>query len=505
MMPTQEIYSFTNAAKQADHLPFDRSVGGTARAILQMEVDLGLLNDETFGPFARLVWEASRFGVHSHLKKRFSGHEVAHTPTESFRQMKALGLVRWSVGILRNTLLHSWFWAPRRREWLIVQHARKRLRSAGLYEDVYTQDLLGEIPEKNRVVLDPPYHWTHYAQEATGIWYTEATIVLCWILRPFLRSRISRDIPTVRRLSKAVNPYLSPVYGEDIDVSPLLLAKASSIRRAVAAHRLMLRWLLPRKIMLVCSYGLEALVSAARSLRIPVVELQHGVVTPEHLGYAVPSGKAKKASPDYILTFGSYWKDTVPWPVDKTRTITLGYPYFERTQAELGHVPKSKSVVIISQGQIGWQLSKFAVRLAKQMNGSVNVVYKLHPGEVARWQKIYPWLVDAQDSGTMSIVDGNEPTLYELLVSAQWQIGVNSTALFEGIGLGCATYLVDLPGIEYMQPLIASGAAQVISEPEDIDWTGTAVEINPDDFFAPRWRESLQQLLKMSLVSRADD
>jgi hypothetical protein len=44
--------------------------------------------------------------------------------------------------------------------------------------------------------------------------------------------------------------------------------------------------------------------------------------------------------------------------------------------------------------------------------------------------------------------------LYEQLANSEFQAGVFSTALYEGIEFNCKTILLDLPGIEYMDNFI---------------------------------------------------
>ena len=48
------------------------------------------------------------------------------------------------------------------------------------------------------------------------------------------------------------------------------------------------------------------------------------------------------------------------------------------------------------------------------------------------------------------------------------QIGVFSTALYEGVGLCCNTFLYNLNGLEYMKDLIDSGHAKVLSSDTDV-------------------------------------
>lgn len=492
-------------AKDADAFRksvFMPTVRGTSQAIKQMEVDLGLLNDQTFGLFARLVWESVRFRVHTQLKQRFAGQEVAHTATESFRHMDYARRVRWGVRFIWSALWFGWISAPRGREWLVLQNARKRLRQDKCYEDVYTSDLVDQIPSRGRVILDPPYHWHHFSPRPHKAWHAETALILGWISKPWAGLTLAAHAREVRRMSAAVSAYLSQVFSVGLDFWPTFDWQRRAFAQATISYRLMFRWLRPSKVLFLVSYGRESMVLAARSLGIPTVELQHGVVTPEHLGYAFHPGTTKISFPDYVLLFGDYWRRTVPWPIAGNRLISIGYPYYEKTREAVAAVEDQNRVVIISQGTIGRELSKFAVALASGIRKDMEIVYKLHPGEVARWRTIYPWLFKAHKTGLITVVDSDHPGLYELLASAHWQIGVNSTAIFEGIGLGCITYLVDLPGIEYMEPLIQARAARVVSEPTEIDWSPSEISVDPDDLFAPNWLCNFRQFLQAPLVLR---
>ncbi len=55
---------------------------------------------------------------------------------------------------------------------------------------------------------------------------------------------------------------------------------------------------------------------------------------------------------------------------------------------------KKKQIIFISQGITGKELSKKAVELSDNNNG-YKIIYKLHPGEFAEWDKEYPWLATA--------------------------------------------------------------------------------------------------------------
>ena len=71
----------------------------------------------------------------------------------------------------------------------------------------------------------------------------------------------------------------------------------------------------------------------------------------------------------------------------------------------------------------------------------------------------------------------------DLLASATYQVGVSTTALVEGIALGCRTAVANLPGHEYLEPAIAKGHALLVSRPAEL--TQAPVCANPSAYYAP--------------------
>ena len=106
-------------------------------------------------------------------------------------------------------------------------------------------------------------------------------------------------------------------------------------------------------------------------------------------------------------------------------------------------------VLFISQGTIGRDLSRLAVDLRQKLSPKYKVVYKLHPGEYRQWESRYPWLI----SGGLKVVDDDSISLYELLAESKALVGVNSTVIYEGLGLGLKIVLANLPGVESMYEL----------------------------------------------------
>jgi hypothetical protein len=229
-------------------------------------------------------------------------------------------------------------------------------------------------------------------------------------------------------------------------------------------YRLLLRLVRPRAVFFASiNYPERAAIEACKQAGIPVIELQHGVIGPYDLCYVFPRKAKLHCFPDYLFLYGPYWRECVDYPLPADRVIAVGNPYLEARLEEHGGVAKVDEAVVISQPTVGAELSRFAVELSRRASFPLRVVFRVHPYEID-WQTRYPWLRDSR----VMISDSRREGIYAVLARARMQIGVYSAALFEGLAFGLPTYLVDLPGVEYMEPLLRKGWGRLVTRPEQI-------------------------------------
>ncbi|MCW1713949.1 MULTISPECIES: hypothetical protein [Synergistaceae] len=220
-------------------------------------------------------------------------------------------------------------------------------------------------------------------------------------------------------------------------------------------------------VFLICSYGLEALIFAAQVNKIKVIEIQHGTMSDEHLGYNYNLRKVRYF-PDMIFLFGKYWDDITNIPLDNNNKIYYGYPYLDSQLKKISKIKKNKNkIIFISQGIIGIQLSQIAYEFALN-NSEFLIDYKLHPSEINIWESIYPQLKTASKLSNFNIINDNQINTYELLAKSEFQVGVNSTLLYEGLAMNLKTILINLPGIEYMKVLIENNYVMLANNSSDI-------------------------------------
>jgi hypothetical protein len=222
-----------------------------------------------------------------------------------------------------------------------------------------------------------------------------------------------------------------------------------------------LRMLSPKVAVFLVSYTRENQIEACKELGITTVELQHGIIDEGHMGYNYPEGK--KSFPDYLFTFGHYWKESANFPISDEKIVSIGYPYLEREIDRYGDIEPEDQVLFISQPTTGKKLSKVALNLSERSN-DYEIVYKLHPKEYDDWRIEYPWLENAD----IKVVDNDRKSLYKWFAQSKTQVGVNSTALYEGRGIGLETFVMDMSGSHKMENLCKEENVNLVSNVEEL-------------------------------------
>lgn len=360
-------------------------------------------------------------------------------------------------------------------------HQRRKQLEDGYWWDIYTDPLHQEL-NLDYVQFEKDHNGQHLRPAKTSNLYSiEPLKNYAKVLRklgygPDIRRQ---ELEPVREIERKVQS----TFGFDLDYADGRARKFEiefALRRVYRAY---LEQVDPELVVVVVSYGKEPFILECKEMGIPVAELQHGVIHPQHLGYTYPGDRTKEAFPDYLLVWGEFWRECTEFPIPDERVIPVGYPYLDRQTAQYADVESEDKLLFISQGTIGEQLSNLALEVADHPEIDYEVVYKLHPGEYGRWREEYPWLVDAD----FRVVDSSEPPLYQLFAESSAQVGVGSTAVYEGLAFDLETFVYDCPGAHVLQPLVEEGTAELVGSAADIAATlgGGTVDFERERFFRP--------------------
>lgn len=224
-------------------------------------------------------------------------------------------------------------------------------------------------------------------------------------------------------------------------------------------YRLLLKFHRPKIVFLVVGYENAALLGACRELDIRTIEIQHGLIYKYHLGYGYPLDAEKYTNilPNDIMTLSEYWEKNIYLP-ESINIFPLGNDYVAVSE-EL-HVKKEESILFISQGVIGGQLADF---LESNINNlcKYTIYFKLHPSEFSLVNDKYASLLEKEKQHKNFKIVCDETSIDALQLLCEYQVGVFSTAIYEGLQRGCKTIVLNIDGIEAIEDLIENNYVQV--------------------------------------------
>jgi len=210
----------------------------------------------------------------------------------------------------------------------------------------------------------------------------------------------------------------------------------------------------PDQIYIVDSYSKRHFITqAAKECNITITELQHGIVSDYHLGYAYPDYKNKSYSflPDFFRGWEEEWKKSKnAWFNKCLIQSSFEYLFFLKNKYPKNEFGGKRKMVVISQGAIGERLCKEIANRVENLK-NYEIFYKLHPGEYSVYMNYSGYELLSKQKNVNFVENGD---LYDLFSKSQLVVGVFSTAILEGISFGLRPYLLDIAGIEYMKDRI---------------------------------------------------
>jgi len=411
------------------------------------------------------IWELVRWGIHRQILQRAGVYGQTNTTLGSSLDNPRRRILRG----IKNLFVKNAF-LSKQCDILFFGVSRRKKMEDGLWWDIYCDPVIDHLKhDYSCLLLERPYQGVHLVPSKTSnIRYFDLVEILASVVRKTKNVRISISKKEQRMLLE-IQQQIEERFDVSIDDLSIIALNKLLVRKSeLIFYSRLLKKCLPRVVVLICSYGEKVLIEACKNLGIPVVELQHGTSMGRyHPGYSFPKEyKAKLTFPDYLMTFGDFWTNRAEYPIGVDKIFSVGFPYFEKEAKKYHHIEKKEQIVFISQGIIGngKKMSQFAIDLHGKKNFPYDVIYKLHPGEYAGWADEYPWLIG---SG-VKVVDSDAVPLYRILAESKAQVGVYSTVIYEGLGFGLPTFLLNLPGVEYMEELVESKAVTVISKVDEL-------------------------------------
>lgn len=353
---------------------------------------------------------------------------------------------------------------------------QRRVKTNGYFECIYTDCLLDKYP--NNIVWESPFQGQHLTPvKAEHIYHTDLSDVK-WYGRVKWQRKTSKYQRIYEQVQKDFAEPLreiGEVYHYSISYDRIYKELAEIVLEVQArkiVYGKILDKIAPRLIVEVVYYekSLMALNELAKERGIPVVELQHGTMHAVHAAYQFAEGCGEITQfPDYVFVFSEYWKKCAHLPIEYENIRVTGYPYFERQLFRYKKDDNEKreiiNIIFISQWTISRELSQLAADLCDLLDvAKYHIIYKLHPSEYDGWRERNPELL----RDNIEVADSRECGIYEFFSRCSIQVGVYSTAIYEGLGFNLTTYIYDIGLADTMDELCRQGYALYVKNAEEL-------------------------------------
>lgn len=362
---------------------------------------------------------------------------------------------------------------PERVDILVCNHPRRVIGEDGYYECCYTTDIVKHYD--NSWILEYPYLYEHKVPiREKNILYTDRAKVSSNLYYQFVKrfqkmtydrllKKIMCDIHApITELQKALQIELN-----EESIGELILKRVLICKSRRKYYERIIKKTRPKVIVEVVSYTMDCMIlnELGKKYGIATVEMQHGISGSIHPAYNYGKATNIKQFPTYVFAFSDYCKKTMPFPIDSDMVKVVGYPRFENyIKNHPKPVTGKRGVCFVSSGKTGKELSQLAVELSERLDmDKWHIYYKLHPSEFAGWEEYYPWLVGTN----IEVVDERGPSLYEVFSLCDAQIGIHSTALFEGLGFNLNTLIYKGYESDFYEDLCNQGHASFVQNVQE--------------------------------------
>ena len=122
----------------------------------------------------------------------------------------------------------------------------------------------------------------------------------------------------------------------------------------------------------------------------------------------------------------------------------------------------------------------------------IKIIFKPHPAEIDPNSLSY--FESLSKRGI--IVESHDVDLYHLFARSKWQLGISSTAIYEGIYFGLSTFIYKISTSSYMDKIVNYGLAKYISNVGDIDLNFSLNPKSLDHIFERNSKQKSLELFK---------
>ena len=418
-------------------------------------------NSDLFGFRVRnqAIWDYLRYPIFRVLLDLLvQRNEINYRSTKKPRYAREL---RHMVPVALRCLWHRV--SAKKYDLIFVNYERKQ-DIAGKKGNVHFLPLASALRHRYRILLLDP---STYDEPVESVYPCDVFRSRVLHHRASLGAYLVRYTEKEQEIVSQIHDILIEAFDVRLDMKTLVRTAFSYQLRLFEEYKKLFAWTRP-SVALCCDTGsYKGWMAAARELGITVVDYQHAVMSQQHILYKYPKIKTVddiRTRPNYIFTFGEFWHDHYQVA---TKLIPVGFPYQE---AKIRAVRSKKQkqterMVVISSIHSGKTLESLALGLSELLP-ELEIIYKLRPEERDGWRNVYT--AELASRQNIRVADSGEPDLYELFATSKYQLGINSTAVVEGLAFGLTTFIVKVGWYTDMASLIEKELVFLVSEAGEI-------------------------------------
>lgn len=223
----------------------------------------------------------------------------------------------------------------------------------------------------------------------------------------------------------------------------------SIVKRFVGQYRFMRFFLKyhsrPKKVFIVYPNGYYGYIFALKMHKVPIIELQHGIIYEGHPSYnTILYSKAQIFKPNYIFTYGT--RDTALLKqikyIDSENIITVGsYGLWLAKESKLRNsyinnlIDHNKKTIVMIATANDLEIMIDLAKKIRNFNNNFNLL-------------ILPRINDLLNSKTkgITLLDVNKANVFELYKIADFVITISSTSALESLFMGVPTFVYEFEG-----------------------------------------------------------
>jgi hypothetical protein len=393
------------------------------------------------------VWPELRLGCYHRLLEH-----GAVTPRPRQSELRRRSWTR-APASARDLALKLPLELGRRDVWVLGSTRYRRTDAGGASRSIFARDLEEQLGE--RLLYLETNLTTSERSPQSNVVYLDA-------LRDLASSGASRSAR-----------WLPASWARDLGRTELGLDAKKVLSKAIygQAWRQLARALFargrPRAVIVLCAYDQHIPFQLeARARRVPLIELQHGVIHESHPGYVFGDAATPPHAPDHLVVFGEHYGQLVErgssyWV---QRWSVGGHPWLKAKRDE--HAGRSPDDAVVLFGQNVPSVQQALRALAGQLRARLptpRVVLKPHPAE----KNVDEAYAGLRELGVEIAAPGADS--YELLGRCRVAVSVFSTIAVEALAFRCASVVLRSPNwFEDIHTFVQAGFLHEANGVEDV-------------------------------------